>query len=105
MTARDDWSTTTPLHRNLKRGKYNATEKAEEFNNPGAIFTRSRSISYKGATPLNAILNERHRRRGRRRRSVPYLLSYLPVESRSFRMREMQPVKVSSGAYSISRKR
>lgn len=100
MTAEDDCLATIPLHRNPKRGKYNATEKAEEFNNPGAIFTRSRVfLLIKERAPLNVILNERRRRRGRRR-SVSCLLSYLPVESRPFRMRKMQPVKVSSGAYS-----
>lgn len=46
MTAQDDCSATIPLHRNLKRGKYNATEKAEEFNNPDAIFTRSRIFPF-----------------------------------------------------------
>lgn len=99
MTAQDDYLITIPLHRNLKRGKYNATEKAEEFNNPDAIFTRSRVflLIKESRAPLNAILNERRRRR---RRSVLRLLSYLPVESRPFRMRRMQSVKVSSGAYS-----
>lgn len=65
MTAQDDCLATIPLHRNLKRGKYNAIEKAEEFNNPDAIFTRSRVFPLvKKRAPLNVILNER--RRGRR---------------------------------------
>lgn len=44
------------LRRNPKRGKCNATEKAEEFNNPDAIFTRPRIflliILYKGELHL-----------------------------------------------------
>jgi len=98
MTAQDDCLATIPLHRNLKSGKYNATEKAEEFNNPDAISIRSRVfLLIKERAPLNVFLNERRRRR-RRRRSVSPLLSYLPVQSRPFRMCKMQPVKVSSGA-------
>lgn len=94
MTAQDDCLATIPLHRNLKSGKYNTTEKAEEFNNPDAISTRSRVfLLIKERAPLNVFLNER-----RRRRSVSRLLSYLPVQSRPFRMCKMQPVKVSSGA-------
>jgi len=83
MTAQNDCLATIPLHRNLKSGKYNATEKAEEFNNPDAISIRSRVFLIKERAPLNVFLNERRRRR---RRSVSPLLSYLPVQSRPFRM-------------------
>jgi len=69
MTAQDDCLATIPLHRNLKRGKYNATEKAEKFNNSDAIFIRSRIfLLIKERAPFNVNLNERHQRR----RSICY---------------------------------